>query len=220
MREVERIRVTNDELPALFRGADRSSLTAQQRYLCLIAADLAFLIIAAILGSFALDSSSGKTAIAIAGAIVLIISIILTLIIRIVRLEQDWYDGRAVAESVKSLAWRYMTCSEPYLHNLEPTEVDQKFTSDLSSLLAERKDFSSKLGGKLGTEPQITKRMREVRALDTEDRKTVYLSERMVQYESGVESKVNEQVVSGHDSFAGTCAHISNYPRALAMVSR
>lgn len=80
---------------------------------------------------------------------------------------------------MKSLAWRYLTCTEPYSHDFEPVSLDQKFTDDLASILAERRDFSSRLGCPLTTEPQITKCMREIRKLDTEGRKKVYLSDRI-----------------------------------------
>lgn len=179
MGRPEDIKVTNDNLPALFRAADSASLTAQRHYSQLIAIDLTFLVVAAILGSFALTSTQAKGAVAIASAIVLAVSIITTGIIRIIRLEQIWYDGRAIAESVKSLAWRYLTCTEPYSHDLKPAILDEKFTNDLTLILSERRDFSSRLGGSLATEPQITECMREIRKLDTEGRKKVYLSDRI-----------------------------------------
>ena len=28
--------------------------------------------------------------------------------------ERTWYEGRAVAESVKTLAWRYSVCADPF----------------------------------------------------------------------------------------------------------
>lgn len=84
----EDTRVTNDNLPALFRAADSASLTAQRYYSQLIAIDLTFLVVAAILGSFALANTQARGAVAIASAIVLAVSIIITGIIRIIRLEQ------------------------------------------------------------------------------------------------------------------------------------
>ncbi|MCJ7516227.1 MAG: DUF4231 domain-containing protein [Dehalococcoidia bacterium] len=179
MGESMDIRVKKNDLPALFRAADSGSVTAQRHYSQLIAIDLTLLVIAAILGSLALASTQAKGALALASAIILGVSIIVTGLIRIIRFEQVWYDGRAIAESVKSLAWRYMTCTEPYSHGLKAASLDQKFTSDLSSILAERSDFSSRLGGPLTRESQITKCMREVRKLNTEGREKVYLSDRI-----------------------------------------
>lgn len=176
----EDLRVTNDDFPGLFRVADSASVAAQKRYSCLTIIHLTLLVIAAALGSFAaLVATPQKGNMAIASAIVLGISIIITWVIRTGRLEQTWYDGRAIAESVKSLAWRYMTCSEPYIRHLEAKEVDQKFMSDLSAILAERRNLSAQLGGQNATKPQLTKRMRDIRSLETEDRKKVYLSDRI-----------------------------------------
>ncbi|MGB8707957.1 MAG: DUF4231 domain-containing protein [Dehalococcoidia bacterium] len=170
------IKVINDDLPALFRASDAASNDAQRHYLILIAIDLLFLFIAAILGSFAITDVQTRGHLALTSAIVLGISIIITGIIRIIRVEQVWYDGRTVAESVKSLAWRYMTCTEPYLIRMNPAILDEKFVGDLSLILAERRAFSSRLGGPLATKPQITKCMRQIRNLTTKVRKNIYLS--------------------------------------------
>ena len=179
MRTSESLGITEDNLPALFRAADSASMKAQRQYSRLTAADLGFLVLAAILGSVALSDAQARGHMAMASAGVLAISIIVTWIIRTARFGEAWYDGRAVAESVKSLTWRYMTCTEPYSHSLAPNSVDQRFLDDLKSVLTERPEVYSRVGGRLASEPQITKRMRELRRLNTDGRKDAYLSYRV-----------------------------------------
>ena len=133
---------------------------------------------AAILGSVSLTSHETRQALITASAIVLAISLVITAASKIVRLERVWYEGRAIAESVKSLAWRYMTCTEPYSQNLGDRAADIKFGEDMSSILLERRGFHWR-GGAAASGTQITGTMRQSRALDVEDRKRLYLSNRI-----------------------------------------
>lgn len=168
-----------DDLPSLFVAANEASTAGQQRYLRLIVADLSLLISGAALSTFAVSGASGRALMAITGAVLLGISLVLTGIMRITQYEKIWYGSRAIAESVKTLTWRYMTGAEPYTLNLPPQAVDDKFTSDLSTILSEHKGLSGALGGDVGVKPYITERMLETRSQDTECRKTIYLSERV-----------------------------------------
>jgi hypothetical protein len=170
--------VTYDDLPALFRAADKASTVAQGQFAWLTATQLGLWVIAAILGSFSLSSTPYKIGLAIASAVILILTIVVTILILVSKFDRDWYQGRAIAESVRSKAWYYMTGSDPYnIDTKVPTE--DMFISSLLSLLKERKEFASKLGGRVATEKQITDKMRKIRNLLLEDRKNVYLTERI-----------------------------------------
>ncbi len=171
-------KIRKEDLPALFRTSDQASKAAQKQFALLTAASLVLLIVAAIIGSFALTNNSDKATLAIATAVTLVFSTALTVVILVSKLEKVWYDGRAIAESAKTLTWRYMTCTEPY-HSTLKDEANKLFVSDLMSLLNQRKAFASRLGGKSAMERQITDAMKQMRNLCFEERKRLYISERI-----------------------------------------
>ena len=72
---------------------------------------------------------------AIAGAVALGLGSLLTLSIRVSNLDKTWFSARAVAESIKTLAWRYMTRADPYNASLTPQEVDERFCIDVDQIL-------------------------------------------------------------------------------------
>jgi len=206
-------KISYDDLPALYRAADKASTIAQKQFVKLTAINLGLLILSAIVGSLALSNASEKTALAITSAVLLTISIFVTIAIRMTKLEQAWYDGRAIAESVKTMAWRYMTGTDPYYINLGE-KADSLFIDNLSLLTDERKTFVARLSNKLAMGKQITDKMKSVRNLDTETRKAVYLSERIDDQRKWYSDKSEANLRSANKFFAGTIIS-----QALAIIS-
>jgi hypothetical protein len=112
------LHVTVDDYPALFQAADRASLFIQKRHLYLTGSVLTLLVGGAAAGavSGAFPSARAKTALAFASTACVALSFVLTAIRQALKPEKLWYGGRAVAESVKSMTWRYMTGAEPVFH--------------------------------------------------------------------------------------------------------
>jgi hypothetical protein len=175
------LRFTENEYPALFLAADRASAAAERQYLNLTRGTLVLLVSGAGLAaaSPALAFGCVKPAFAVTSAILLAASLVLTLYLKTLKPEQLWYGARAVAESAKSMAWRYMTGAAPYLPDLPSAEVDRKFVLDLESIMKERKQLAFGFGGEFSEEPQISDRMRAVRAGTLAERKGIYLAERI-----------------------------------------
>lgn len=171
--------VTDDDMPALFKAANSASLVAQKRYLFLVLGNLLFLVAGAVLSSIPPIPPLSKSEMALMGSISFGIGLFFTLFIHTLEYEKGWYGGRAIAESVKTIAWRYMTCAEPYRTKNCSEAADSKLVSELLSIISERKELSKFLGGKAGMDQQITQKMREARNLDTESRKQLYLKERI-----------------------------------------
>jgi len=170
--------VADSALPALYRAADEVSRTARRRHSLLTGTYLFLLAAAAFVKSFTLATASERHAFTILSIIILSVAVFLAMVIRMLDFERSWYNGRAIAESVKSLAWRYMTRCQPYLGEKE-TEADRIFTADMRDIMAQRKDFSSGVSRTVASLPQITERMREVRKLDVAKRRSVYVSQRV-----------------------------------------
>lgn len=171
--------LNHSDYPALFRAADRASVAAQSNYLRFTRATLTLLVAGAGLAAVAGAFEFARAAFAITSAAVLATSLVLTTYLKMSNLEKVWYGGRAVAESVKSMTWRYATGSDPYAVDFSPAEVDGKFLAQLESILKERKQLAYGFGGEASTEPQISDRMRQIRAGSPQERKAIYLSERI-----------------------------------------
>ena len=171
--------MTRQEYPALFCAADKASTAAQRTSLLLTRQTLVLLVLGA--GSAAVSSEfdSVRTGFAIASAVCLASSLALCIYLKILTPEQIWYGGRAVAESVKSMAWRYMMDADPYPIDLLPAEVDQAFVAELRSIVKERQQLAFGLGGEFTEQPQITMRMRDVRSATLEQRRSTYVAERI-----------------------------------------
>jgi hypothetical protein len=86
-----------------------------------------------------------------------------------------WYQGRAAAESAKTLAWRYMVRAEPF--EGETADVDKQFLSQTHSLLQDLQSIS--LSTAEPNAQQISDKMRQIRAMDFEERRKVYLADRI-----------------------------------------
>ena len=152
------------ELPGLHDAADRASQSAQRRYLALIRINLIALITGSLAAILAPTEDSFGRTIAGLGAIALFTALGTTFIIQNKSYERTWYGGRAVAESVKTLAWRYMTRAEPF--------TDDAFLDRLKEILAHGATLNVKVSG-TGAD-QITKRMRDMRDSSLETRRELY----------------------------------------------
>ncbi|HEY6811189.1 MAG TPA: DUF4231 domain-containing protein [Propionibacteriaceae bacterium] len=164
------------DFPALFRSADRESLRAQRSYLRSLRVRLGALLVAAFGGALTVTTAAGFQ---IGGGLAFLAfacALGAELFLSTTSPLATWYEGRAAAESAKTLAWRYMVRGEPF--EVDEPNVDKQFLAQTHSLLQDLQSLS------LGTaEPdahQISDKMRQVRALDFEERRQVYLVDRIV----------------------------------------
>lgn len=171
--------VTIHELPGLFRAADRSSLDAQKSFIRLVRADLCLIVVGAVITSWAVSFTELRTIFALFGAVSLIAGLALTVFVLQTKPDKQWYGARAVAESVKTIAWRYMMGAEPYQKSLPEPQADARFSRELQEILRERSGITGALGGHDSAANQITETMRQVRSADLDHRKSVYLSDRI-----------------------------------------
>jgi SMODS and SLOG-associating 2TM effector domain 3/SMODS and SLOG-associating 2TM effector domain 1 len=162
------------DLPALFRSADQESGRAQRSYLRSLRVRLGALVVAAFGG--ALTTTAGEFHIGgwlafLAFACALGAELFLATTTPLT----TWYEGRAAAESAKTLAWRYMVRAEPF--QVDGPDVDKQFLAQTYSLLQDLRSIS--LGTAQADAHQISDKMRQVRALDFNERRQVYLADRI-----------------------------------------
>jgi hypothetical protein len=174
------VKFEHSDYPALFRAADVASLKAQRTYLRLTKDSLMLLVAGAGLAAVSSAFESAKPAFAIASAVLLALALVLTTYLKTSKLDQIWYGGRAVAESVKSMTWRYLAGADPYSVGSAAAEADKKFLLELGSIVKERKQLAFGFGGEFAQEPHISQRMRELRGMSFEERKSTYVTERIL----------------------------------------
>jgi hypothetical protein len=172
----EPVRITREAYPALYQVADSSSVVGQRTYRRLVAAELVCVL--------------GGAAFAVLGAVVqefvpllptlaaasLIGAIAIKLINRQSGSDQRWFDGRAVAETVKTQAWRYMMHVAPYGND---ADADEAFAGDVLSAMRARPALEQPLDLLPEDPRQISAVMSAVRASSLEDRLGLYRNERL-----------------------------------------
>ncbi|MBB5956789.1 hypothetical protein FHS29_003382 [Saccharothrix tamanrassetensis] len=163
------------DLPGLFEAADAASLDGQRRYVRTVRLRLVLAVLAAVFGVFSwtvgrIDLAAIGTAIALAAVTVTEVNLKST------RPEDRWYDGRALAESAKSLAWKFSVGGAPFGKAGPEDAAERGFIEQLGSLLEEAPTTAITPSKR----PVVTDAMRALRAADLATRKEVYLRERIV----------------------------------------
>jgi hypothetical protein len=171
--------IAESDYPALFLAADSASRIAQKRHLTFTGVILGALVASAALGALSGVFHSAAKALALASTAGAALSFMLTAMRKALKPEKLWYSGRAVAESAKSLAWRYMTGADPYPPNLPSAEADSRFIADLKSLVKDQGQAALGFGSEFSDRPQITPRMREARSAPLEQRRQLYIAARI-----------------------------------------
>lgn len=103
------------------------------------------------------------------------IAVLLTRVLR--KPEQDWYRCRAVAESVKTLTWRYVMRAAPFGGAFQAARAE--FRNHLQKLFDENKTTAEKFAHDWAAEEQITPEMDRIRGLPLAERKDFYLTDRI-----------------------------------------
>lgn len=167
--------INDEDFPALYKSADSASLKAQRAYFNALRCYLILLIIAALVSFFFPTNVYA----AMASAFLFLISLIILIWIKVKKPEDTWYNGRAVAESVKTRTWRWMMKAEPYESDGPNQQVKTEFLSDLKAILEQNRALSHELEWTPDLGEAISDAMNKVRSLPWKKRLEVYVSERI-----------------------------------------
>lgn len=172
MPDTPRRTSSNVEMPSVFTAADRASGRAQGEYLALSASRLCTLALAAIFGALTAVWDSEILRVAILALFLLAAMSEFALLIR--QPERTWYAGRAVAESTKTLAWRYAVGGDPFGHGIKSSVAEDLLRSRIADVLRKGRDrMEIKAGDAI-----VTPSMRQLRSAAFVERKRTYLNER------------------------------------------
>jgi hypothetical protein len=92
------------------------------------------------------------------------------------RYDKRWFDGRAVAETVKTTAWRYMMRVPPFDND---ETADEELAARLKDALGARVELHATLTGKASDARQISPEMRAARAMTVRGRRDRYRRQRL-----------------------------------------
>jgi SMODS and SLOG-associating 2TM effector domain 3/SMODS and SLOG-associating 2TM effector domain 1 len=186
-----RMTLSDDDLPPLFQAADKSSREAQSRFLWATRFRLFGLIGAALFGLFTWKHGSSPVDWSgVLAASCFVVALVVEGFLYRAKPERTWYEGRAAAESVKTLSWRYGVGGEPFNVGVdEEKRVSDLFLEQLRSLLDVVRDLD--LASPTSSEGQITRRMREVRASSLAVRKDIYENGRVGDQQKWYQAKAS-----------------------------
>lgn len=162
-------------LPVLFQVSDEASLKAQKHYFFALKCYLSLLVVAALI-SFYFPKESWAT---IVSAILFLITLGVLIWLKVQRPEDIWYNGRAVAESVKTRAWRWVMKAEPYEQSVSDEQVRKEFISDLKSIFNQNKSLSGYLDWVIHNDNVISDNMTQIRNMPLDERMSIYKQERI-----------------------------------------
>ncbi|WP_352487202.1 DUF4231 domain-containing protein [Mesorhizobium sp. M0051] len=193
------------DYPALYRAASQLSAGSQSEFLWLIRAEYTLLLVAAILS---LDLS--QTPLYFAGyAFVFLISLGVLITRSLKKPEQDWYKGRALAESIKTSCWRYCMRAEPFGDADKVAVRRAEFRNYLLAILDANHHIGSRIPPDEAANDQITVSMEATRALSLDDRKSYYDTHRIREQRSWYAVKASKNKKASRAwMFAGITAYV------------
>ncbi|MGW6913486.1 DUF4231 domain-containing protein [Kitasatospora sp. NPDC054939] len=164
-------------LPELFWTADKASLDGQRRTLRWYRGLIAMLVLAAAIGTLPGPDQKGDADVTpLFSVAAFLVAGYFWWRLRGSNPQGRWYEARAAAESVKTLAWKYTVRARPFDGEAESEEVDRGYLLQVADVL---RAFEDPEIVPPGTEPEITPEMRRVRAGSLTSRRTLYLRTRV-----------------------------------------
>ena len=162
-------------LPGLYQSADEASLSAQSVYFWALRLYLIFLVVAAFVSyNWPTDAYA-----AIGSATLFLVTLGILIALRVRRFDDTWYNGRAVAESVKTRSWRWVMRSEPYENTDNIELVSKQFINDLKAILNQNRSLSASLQSDSGINDPISRTMTDIRKLSVVERMSLYKVQRI-----------------------------------------
>ncbi|MFH8708818.1 DUF4231 domain-containing protein [Streptomyces rubrogriseus] len=168
-------RLRSSDLPELFRVADAASLEGQRLYIRGTRLRLVLAVTAAVLAAASLEIGDGWDLPALMVAVVFLGTLVLEIWLLGRSPERDWYDGRALAESVKTLSWRYAVAAAPFSASLTDEDAERHYVSEAEKLIDDAPATSVIVTGPLG----VTDAMRGLRHTGLTARRDLYLKNRI-----------------------------------------
>ena len=171
---MNKLKLDEHTLPSLYQKANNTAIKSEARYFQNLAAYAVLLVIAALISFFWPTNIFG----AVTDLILFIITLSILIYLEKSRLNNTWFNGRSVAESVKTRSWRWCMGAEPYSITNSLESVSEKFTDDLKTILQQNQQLSIKLDSSK-TQDDISETMILIRSLSLPERLKIYSTQRI-----------------------------------------
>ncbi|MEX1046177.1 MAG: DUF4231 domain-containing protein [Actinomycetota bacterium] len=161
-------------LPEAWQLTDRASIAAQSRFLLSTRVQLLLLVVASGIGVITWVSGDIDIAALAAGAGLVAAAAVRFLVSR-TKPHRTWYEGRAAAESLKTLAWRYAVGAQPF--PIESSRAQEDFQVQAREVFSDLTSVPTEARAPENVRP--TSWMGELRAASLQERKSDYLRDRI-----------------------------------------
>ncbi|MCE9623556.1 MAG: DUF4231 domain-containing protein [Actinomycetia bacterium] len=165
------------ELPSAFTAADDQSSWGQRVHLRLTKIELALVVLGACAGLLEHVGKSDINMPQLFGGVLFVGALLLRAHRSSEQYERQWFEGRAAAESIKSLAWRYAVGGKPTGLELQSAEADGVLVGLLREIVTGRP--RAIVRHRELPAAQITAWMRRTRELPLDERAHIYRTSRI-----------------------------------------
>lgn len=172
------------EFPEAFVTTDAASLAGQQRFIRSTRIQLVLLVLASGAGAFSWSVNKTWDATALLAGVAFTAAAILRIVLIRGRPHRAWYDGRAAAESIKTLSWKYAVAGDPFIGDESASEA--RFNGLARDVLASFDTLGSDVRT-ASTEP--TQTMRAFRTRPLPERRSAYSASRVADQQGWYQRK-------------------------------
>lgn len=169
------------DYPTLYQASDTASLKQQKYHIRAVKIEAYSVALAAISSGFFLINEMENQICSLMTAIFLGSALVARLLMKFKNWERDWFGTRAIAESIKTITWRYAMGVSPYRNDVSEKDLATKLTSEIDAILKTIPDIAASISpecvGK--TIQSISARMKEIRDLPIQERKNIYVTSRV-----------------------------------------
>ncbi|MDR1363947.1 MAG: DUF4231 domain-containing protein [Spirochaetaceae bacterium] len=163
------------DYPAIYKEADNISNKTQKQYLVLLGVFLCILIVSSVLFTYLNDIFVIK----IANAIISLAIVVFSFVFYFNNYQGVWYNARAVAESIKTISWRYAIKADPY--NTPDDNAKKLFLKTIKHIIDMNHDFQKCIEADYGDQQLIPESMTKIRQLPFNERLDIYQKHRIIE---------------------------------------
>lgn len=164
-----------EDLSPIYFHADLSSARAQRAFFLCLSGSLISLILLAALQAFDSHETKWGREFAAIQLLLLLFSLALTVYLLVKEPQREWFGTRALAESIKTVCWRYAMRAEPYSGTDE--KARKLFGENLIKIIREN-EVSQAVVAETNA-PLLTMAMNQTRGFPLDKRVQVYLVDRI-----------------------------------------
>jgi hypothetical protein len=173
------MQLKEQDYPCNYLDSNIASLKSQSTYKGLIWTILVIMLFSTVLSSISTQHITSESVFNKINGYVLLVSCFGSVFLTYLKPEKNWYIGRAVAESIKTLSWKYMMLTDPFNidNDYESRELFITRCAEIMKAAMEKDNFVPKLN--CHHKDFVTEKMIAIRALSFLERKNIYATERI-----------------------------------------